>query len=186
MAKVETPTTKAESNVPVTMGDKPSTPTSSMQMWRPFENLRREVDRLFEDFSTGPFRLPFRRPAFDVEPFWAPESWVAVPAVDFVEHGDAFEMTAEMPGLDEKNVEVKVANGVLTVKGEKTEEKEEKERGFHLRERRFGTFERSFRVSDTVDLDKIEASFRQGVLTVKMPKTAEAQKAVKKIEVKGG
>jgi len=97
-----------------------------------------------------------------------------------------FEMSVEMPGLDEKNIEIKVANGVLTVKGEKTEEKEEKEKDFHLRERRFGSFERSIRVPETVDTDKIEATFKQGVLIVKMPKTAEAQKAVKKIEVKGG
>ena len=185
MAKAETSMTKGESKVPVTMGEKPTTPSTAMQMWRPFENLRREVDRIFEDFSMSPFRLPFRRPAFDIEPFWAPESWVTVPAVDFVERGDAFEMTAEMPGLDEKNIEVKVANGVLTVKGEKTEEKEEKERDFHLRERRFGAFERSFRIPETVDSDKIEAAFKKGVLTVTLPKTAEAQKPVKKIEVKG-
>ena len=186
MAKDETSRTSAESKVPVAKGDKPGTPSSAMQMWRPFENLRREVDRLFEDFYTSPFRPPFRRPAFDIEPFWAPESWVTVPAVDFVERDDAFEMTADLPGLDEKNIELKVANGVLTVKGEKTEHKEEKQGDFHLRERRFGSFERSFRIPEIVDTDKIEAGFKQGVLTVKMPKTAEAQKSAKKIEVKGG
>ena len=186
MAKAETPMTKAETKVPVTMGDKPGTPSTATQMWRPFENLRREVDRLFEDFTMSPFRLPFRRPAFDIEPFWSPESWVASPAVDFVENDKAFEVHADLPGLDEKNIEVKVANGVLTIKGQKAEDKEEKEKDFHLRERRFGSFERSIRVPETVDTDKIEASFKQGVLTVKMPKTAEAQKPVKKIEVKGG
>jgi len=187
MAKAETPMTSAETKVPVTMGDKAATPSTAMQMWRPFENLRHEVDRLFEDFYTGlPFRPPFRRPAFDIEPFWAPQSWVTVPAVDFVEHDDAFGMTADLPGLDEKNIELKVANGVLTIKGEKTEDKEEKEEHFHLRERRFGSFERSFRIPETVDTDKIEASFKHGVLTMKMPKTAEAQKSAKKIEVKGG
>jgi len=185
MANAETSMTSAETKVPVAKGEKPGTPSTAMQMWRPFENLRREVDRLFDDFNMSPFRLPFRRPAFDIEPFWAPESWLAVPAVDFVERDDAFEMSAEMPGLDEKNIEVKVANGVLTIKAEKTEEKEEKEKDFHLRERRFGSFERSIRVPEPVDMDKIEASFKQGVLTVKMPKTAEAQKPVKKIEVKG-
>ena len=108
-----------------------------------------------------------------------------MPAVDFVEHDDAFEMTADLPGLDEKNIELKVAKGVLTIKGEKTEDKEEKEGDFHMRERRFGSFERSFHLPEIVDTDKIEASFKHGVLTVKMPKTAEAQKLVKKIEVKG-
>src|SRR5208337_1422846 len=169
MAKAETPTTKSETMVPVTMGDKAATPSTAMQMWRPIENLRRGVDRLFEDFYTSPFRPPFRRPSFDIEPFWAPQSWITVPAVDFVEHDDAFEMTADLPGLVEKNIE----------------DKEEKEGDFHLRERRFGSFERSFHLPEIVDTDKIEASFKHGVLTVKMPKTAEAQKLVKKIEVKG-
>src|SRR5271157_5942204 len=81
MAKDDT-MTKAETKVPVTTETKTEAPPTAMQMWRPFENLRREVDRLFEDFTLSPFRLPFRRPAFDIEPFWAPESWVAVPAVD--------------------------------------------------------------------------------------------------------
>src|SRR5208283_2312859 len=85
---------KIETKVPVTTETKPAPPTMQMQMWRPFESLRREVDRLFEDFTTSPLRLPFRRPAFDIEPFWSPESWVAIPAVDFVEHPDAFEIHA--------------------------------------------------------------------------------------------
>ncbi len=176
---------KAETKVPVTTENKTEAPAMQMQRWRPFENLRREVDRLFEDFTLSPFRLPFRRPAFDIEPFWAPESWVAVPAVDFVEKDNAFEVHADLPGMDEKDIEVKVANGVMTIKGQKEENKEEKKEDFHLRERRFGSFERSLRVPDTVDTDKIEASFKKGVLTVTLPKTAEAQKPVKKIEVKG-
>ena len=181
---------KAETKVPVTTESKTEEPPTAMQTWRPFESLRREVDRLFDDFNVNPFRmspfrLPFRRPAFDIEPFWAPESWVAVPAVDLVERENAFEVHADLPGLDEKNIEVKVANGVLTIKGEKEEKKEEKKEDFHMRERRFGSFERALRIPDGVDADKIEAAFKKGVLTVTLPKTAEAQKPVKKIEVKG-
>jgi HSP20 family protein len=131
--------------------------------------------------------LPLRRPAFDLEPFWQPDSWVAAPAVDLVERDDAFEMTAELPGLDEKNIEVNLANGVLTIKGQKEEDKvEKKEEDFHLRERRFGSFSRSVRVAETVDMDKIEAGFKNGVLKVTLPKKLEVQKPVKKIEVKGG
>jgi HSP20 family protein len=152
---------------------------------RPFENLRREVDRLFEDFILSPFRLPFRRPAFGIEPFLAPESWVAVPAVDFVEKDNAYEVHADLPGIDEKDIEVKVANGVLTIKGQKEEAKEEKKEDYHLRERHYGSCERALRVPDTVDTDKIAATFKKGVLTVTLPKSAEAQKLVKKIEVKG-
>ena len=178
---------KVETKVPVTTEAKPEAapPTMQMQMWRPFESLRREVDRLFEDFTASPFRLPFRRPAFDIEPFWAPESWMAVPAVDFVERNDAYEVHVDLPGMDEKDVEVKVAGGVLTIKGEKHEETEEKKKDFHLRERRFGSFERAFRVPETVDGEKIEATFKKGVLTVMLPKTIEAQKPVKTIPVKG-
>jgi len=176
---------EAETKVPVTTESKPAA-SPTIQAWRPFQGLRREVDRLFEDFTMNPFRLPFRRPAFDIEPFWQAEFWIAAPAVDLVEQEKAFELTAELPGLDEKNVEVKVVNGVLTIKGEKQEDKEEKNKDFHMRERRFGSFERALRIPDTVDADKIEASFKKGVLTVTLPKTVEAQKPVKKIEVKGG
>jgi len=86
--------------------------------------------------------------------------------------------------MDEKNVDVQVANGVMTVKGEKKEEKEEKKKGYHLQERHFGSFERSFELPDGVDPDKIEAKFKKGVLTVTMPKRPEAQTPVKKIDVK--
>jgi HSP20 family protein len=93
-------------------------------------------------------------------------------------------VTAELPGMDEKSIEVKVAGGALTIKGEKQEEKEEKKKDYYLHERRFGSFERAFRIPEGVDADKIEASFKKGVLTVSLPKTAEAQKAEKKITVK--
>jgi HSP20 family protein len=191
MAKA--PGTNDETKVPVTVEGKSSeekTPTpaatAAMQAWRPFETLRREVDRIFEDFALNPFRLPLRRPAFDIEPFWQPESWVAAPPINFVERDNAFELTADLPGLDEKNVELRLANGILTISGHKEDVTEEKREDFHLRERRFGSFQRSLRVPETVDVDKIEANFKKGVLTVVLPKTTEAQKAVKKIEVKGG
>jgi HSP20 family protein len=86
--------------------------------------------------------------------------------------------------MDEKNIEVKVTNGNLTIKGEKQEEKEEKKKDYYLHERHFGSFERSFDVPEGVDADKIEANFKKGVLTVTLPKKPEAQKPAKKIEVK--
>ena len=86
--------------------------------------------------------------------------------------------------MDEKNIEVKVTNGNLTIKGEKQEEKEEKKKDYYLHERHFGSFERSFDVPEGVDADKIEANFKKGVLTVTVPKKPEAQKPAKKIEVK--
>jgi HSP20 family protein len=86
--------------------------------------------------------------------------------------------------MDEKNIDVKVADGTLTIKGEKQEEKEEKKKDYYLRERSFGSFERSFAIPEGVDADKIEASFNKGVLTLTLPKKPEAQKPVKKIDVK--
>jgi HSP20 family protein len=164
--------------------EKASEPTS-MQAWRPFGSLRREIDRLFDDFDVGSWRAPFRRPVFAAEPFWRRElSWSATPAVNVTESDKAYEIAAELPGMDEKNIEVKVVDGGLTIKGEKQEEKEEKKKDYYLQERHFGSFERSFRVPEGVDTDKIEANFKKGVLTVTLPKKAEAQKPAKKIEVK--
>jgi HSP20 family protein len=155
------------------------------QIWQPFDSLRREVDRLFDDFGGGFWRSPFRSPLFDVAPVRRSEAtYAAMPAVDVSETEKAYEITAELPGMDEKNVEVKVANGILTIKGEKQEEKEEKKKDYYRRERSFGSFERSFQVPEEVDADKIEASFKKGVLSVMLPKSAEAQKAEKKITVK--
>jgi len=94
-----------------------------------------------------------------------------------------YEIMAEMPGMDEKNIEVKVADGTLIIKGEKQEKREETGKEYYLRERNFGSFERSFTVPETIDTDKIEASFKSGVLTLILPKKPEAQKPAKKIEV---
>jgi HSP20 family protein len=153
--------------------------------WRPFESLRHEIDRLFDDFSGGMWRSRFGRPMFDLQPFWSRGStWAAVPAVDVAETDKAYEVTAELPGMDEKNIEVKFGDGVLTIKGEKKDEKEEKKKDYYLSERSYGSFQHSFQVPDGVDTDKIEATFKKGILTVALPKSADAQEAAKKIDVK--
>jgi HSP20 family protein len=151
--------------------------------WRPFESLRREVDRLFEDFQLGSWRLPFGGGLFDVQPLWRGEVGKA-PAVDIVDTDKAYEITAELPGMDESNIDVKFSDGTLTIKGEKRDDKEEKKKGHYLSERRYGAFQRSFGVPDEVDADKIEANFKNGVLTVTLPKTSQAQKSEKKIAIK--
>jgi HSP20 family protein len=89
-------------------------------------------------------------------------------------------------GMDEKNVEVTLAKGVLTIKGEKQEEREEKRKGYHMRERSLGSFERSFQVPQGVDADKIKTSFKKGILAVTLPKKTEARKAEKEIAIKAG
>ncbi len=162
---------------------KPSEPAFLPEAWRPFESLRREVNRLFEDFGRDDFwRRPFRSLAgFEKN---LAQKLVASPAVDVTESDKAYEITAELPGLDEKNIQVNLAHGGLIIKGEKKEEKEEKQKDYYMSERRYGSFERYFGLPEGVDADKIEASFKNGVLKVTLPKTAEAQKPAKKIEVK--
>lgn len=153
--------------------------------WSPLANMRREFDRMLEEFPWAGWRRPLAR--FDVEPFFRGFSGVgAVPAVDIAEKDKEYEITAELPGMNENNIDVKFADGVLTIKGEKKEEKEERKKDYYLSERRYGSFQRSFPVPESVDANKIEAKFANGVLTIRLPKSAEAQKNEKKIAIKKG
>ncbi len=152
----------------------------------PLQSLREQVDRLFDEFATSFSHFPFGRRVFEIEPFWrSPLSiGAALPAVDVVEKDTEYRIAAELPGMDEKDIEVSVANDVLTVKGDKKEEKEEKRKGYYMAERRYGSFQRSFRLPESVNQDKIEASFQKGVLHIVLPKTEDARGKAKKIAVK--
>jgi len=120
------------------------------------------------------------------EPAWTFKSSFTfpTPAVDATEDDGAYKITAELPVLEEKDVNVTVAGGMLTIKGEKSYEKDEKKKDYHMSERAYGSFQRSFTLPDGVDADKIAADLAKGVLTVTLPKIAQAQKQQKKIEVK--
>jgi HSP20 family protein len=160
----------------------------SLSSWQPFESLRHEIDRLFDDVTRGFAGLPSYRRLADFGPSWPWESAssVAAPAVDVAEKEKEYQVTAELPGLDENNVQVTLVDDVLTIKGEKQEEKEEKDKNYHLSERRYGSFQRSFQLPPGIDQSKIEANFRNGVLTVVLPKAPEAQAKTKKIAIKAG
>jgi HSP20 family protein len=177
--------TEATTKLPVKTEEKKTEGKSTaLQGWRPFDSLRHEVDRLFEDFERGSLRLPFLHSAFEIAPSWRRElSWGAMPAVDISEKNDAYEVTVELPGLDEKNIDVRVANGNLTIKGEKQEEKEEKTKDRYVSERRYGSFRRSLQIPGSVDAEKIEANYKSGILTVTLPKSLEAQKKQRTIPV---
>jgi HSP20 family protein len=153
----------------------------------PFEGLRRQIDHLLDDFQRGYWHLPFRQSVLDVEPFWRGEvKFGAIPAVDIKETDAGYEVTAELPGVLEKDIAVKFADGTLTISAEKREDREEKKANYFLSERHYGTLKRSFRVADGVEADKIEASFKNGVLKVMLPKTAEARKKSKTITISKG
>jgi HSP20 family protein len=160
--------------------------SSSAATWHPIEGLRQEITRLIDDFGQG-YWQPLRRSLFASGPLVRRAlTWETgiTPPVDVMESEKTYEIMAEMPGMDEKNIEVKVADDTLIIKGEKQGKREEKGKEYYLRERNFGSFERSFTVPETIDTDKIEASFKSGVLTLILPKKPEAQKPAKKIEVK--
>ena len=129
-----------ETKLPVTK--KSSEPALAGDAWRPFEVLRKEVDRLFGEFGDDFWRRPFRSLA-GLEKSWA-QKLVASPAIDVAETDKAYEITAELPGIDQKNIEVNVANGGITIRGEKEQETEEKKKDYYLSEPRYGSFERYF------------------------------------------
>jgi HSP20 family protein len=142
----------------------------------PFDALHREMDSLFNSFTKGmdiaPFGLIARQSGF-------------MPRVNVAEDDKAVTVTAELPGMDEKDIEVTLARDSITLKGEKKAEKEEKEKGYYRMERSFGSFARTIPLESEIDENKVEAKFSKGVLSVKLPKTPVAQAAYKKIEVKG-
>ena len=150
--------------------------------WEPMESLRRQVDRLFEDFGQGRLWRPFGS-MFGTGFPWTEEVGTKAPAVDLVEKETAYEITAEMPGMEPGDIDVTLSNGVLILKGEKKEEKEEKGKNYYMSERRYGSFRRSFQLPDGIDEEKIGAEFKNGVLTVTLPKAPEAVKPEKKISI---
>jgi len=156
---------------PAPMVQKGLAPLPSRTPWSLME-LHSEIDRLFDGFARG-FGWPdFGRSLFESRPFRRMEIGAPMLStrVNVAESDSAYEIEAELPGLDEKDIEVKVADGVLTLSGERKEEKEEKEKDYHLVERSYGSFRRSFALPDDAMEDKIEAKFSKGVLTITVPK----------------
>ena len=138
----------------------------------PLGSLQREIDRLFSDFSRGFGSMTGLK------------SGEMMPRMNISDTDGEIEFTAELPGLEEKDVEVTLADNILTIHGEKKAEKEEKKKNYRLVERSFGSFSRSFEVPVGADPSKISATIDKGVLTVKFPKPAGAE--TKKINVKAG
>jgi len=158
---------------PVPVKQSPQAVATAPDIWRSF---RTEMDQLFDRFTSGFGMLPF--PGFRSETTFS----VPVPAVDITEDDASFKLSAELPGMTDKDIQVSVSGKMLLIKGEKKQEKEQKEKGYYLSERCYGEFQRTFALPEGVDAEKIEAAVANGVLTVTVPKNAQA--APKKIEVK--
>jgi HSP20 family protein len=143
-----------------------------------FGALQREIDRVFDDFTRGWASWPTgsgRWPALG-------RASELVPSMDVVETDKQIEITAELPGLEEQDVQVNVADNILSIKGEKKAEKEERDKNYRLFERSYGSFSRTIELPDGIDADAIKASLSNGVLKVTVPKPTPAQ--AKKVEVK--
>ena len=142
--------------------------------WKPFrelERVRREMDRLWDSFfEEGPKRR-------------GEEAGEWLPSLDVAETENDIVVRAEIPGIDPKDIDISLANDLLTIKGEKKQEKEEKEENYHLIERSYGSFSRSVRLPGEVRSDKISASYKNGILKVTLPKSEEAKKKEIKIKV---
>ena len=140
----------------------------------PLSRLREEVDRLFDDFGFG---LPSR------STFSVPARASVHPAMELAETEGGYALTVELPGLEEKDIDIEFADGVLSISGEKREESEKKENGYLMSERRYGSFRRQLTLPADVDPDSIVAKFRQGVLKLDMKKDEKTANRTKKIKL---
>lgn len=139
----------------------------------PFSLLRQEMDSLFDNFFRG----------FDIEPFQNRLGSFS-PKIDIAENDKEIKISAELPGMDEKDIDLSINKEMLTIKGEKKEEREDKGKDYYRMERSYGSFSRSIQLPAEIDTNKVDAKFKKGVLTVMLPKTAKAISDTKKITVK--
>lgn len=155
--------------------------------WNPFAELHREIDDVFDEFLST-FDRPFsshrdwpltRRSLFPARK----GAELADPRIDVSETDDEVQITAELPGLDEKDIEVSLDEDALVIRGEKRHEQEEKKKDYHLMERSYGSFERIIPLMHGMDLEQVKAKFKKGVLHVTIAKSPEAKKSVKQIDI---
>lgn len=182
--KAKTVSKKRKTRVPATA------PAKQPEVLHPLETIRQDIESMFDRYfgnwpSVGQL---LQWPEF--EPFRSLElperlkHWGATPRVDVSETDKSYEVTAEIPGMDEKDVEVTLTENTLTINGEKHEEREQKEKDYHVRERRYGSFRRTFTVPSDVDANKISAQFTKGVLTVSLPKSKKPRGKRRQIAIK--
>jgi HSP20 family protein len=143
---------------------------------RQMESMHREMDKMFNDMMSEPLRHSLIPQALGHE--------LTMPNIDETEDDKAFHVSIDLPGMDEKDVDITLSGRLLTIRGEKKEEQKEEGKDYYRRERTFGSFRRTLELPGEVDETKIEASFRKGVLRIELPRTVEAQNKIKHIAVK--
>lgn len=137
-----------------------------------FRSLQRQIDHLFQDFSHG------------MPQFMESGNGFMPVSLDVAETDKAFEVMAELPGASPEDIDISLKDDMLTIKAEKKAEKDDKQKNYHLHERSYGMFQRSFMLPAGIDSAKVEASFDKGVLKVTLPKLPEAASKMRKIAVK--
>ncbi len=149
-------------------------PAGSGNVWEPFARLRGELDRMFDDIpgnAFGPRMMQRFHEQMD-------------PAIELSDKKDEYQLVAEVPGMDSSEIDIKLSEGVLRISGEKSESHSEEGDSFMFSERSYGSFERAVKLPDGVDHKKISADVKDGLLTVHLPKSAEAIEKERKIPIK--
>ncbi|HON37997.1 MAG: Hsp20/alpha crystallin family protein [Desulfomonilia bacterium] len=154
-----------------------SVPVSREIETHPLDMFQREMNRLFDDFFKGFGLRPFGEEMEAAGAFY--------PQVDMTEDENSIYITAELPGIDEKDIDINLSRDSLTIKGEKREEREEKGKESYYMERSFGAFSRVIPIPVEVNPDKAEATFKKGVLNITLPKVEKEKKEQRKIKIKG-
>ena len=166
------------STVPVARTKFQISPFESSQ--HPMMQLHREMDRLFENafrgFGISPFKTEF--PSLT-------STGLLKPQVDVAVSEKEYSIAVEVPGVDEKDVKVEIANNTMTIRGEKKQEKEEKEKNFYCMERSYGSFQRVLSLPEDADDEKVKAEFKKGILNIRVPRKELPKSDVKKVEIKG-
>ncbi len=145
-------------------------PVRELASFREFDRMSREIDRFWDSFLEGRLRSPLEE-----------NEWL--PSLDIAETKNELVVKAEVPGVDPKNIDISLSEGVLTIIGEKKQEKEEKEADYRLVERSYGAFTRSVQLPKEVQSDKLSASYKDGILKITLPKSEEAKRKEIKIKV---
>lgn len=136
----------------------------------PLTRIHDEIDRMFQDLTLSSF-WPFR------------ESAVRLPALDLYEKNGNLVVETELPGIDKKDVKISYTDSTVTIQGETKQEKEEKKEGYYRSERQYGSFFRTVPLPQAVDFDKAKAEFKDGVLTLTLPKSAQAEEKARIIPI---
>lgn len=177
---------KSAKKAKTTAKREPTTPApiAESELMQPLMGLRDQIEDMFDRYLHGwSDRWPRLGQLWDIEPGLGLKGFMRTPTVDMSETDKGYEITAELPGMDEKDLDVNVTEDVLTIEGEKREEREQKKKDYYLQERRYGQFRRSLRLPQDADATKINARFDKGVLSVEIPRAGAAKKRGRKINV---